>query len=180
MAPPSIPAGRGAGAGRGGRTILAYTAEDGRLDAVRHAALDLARREGARLILYDVDAAGFFQKPLPTNWSGQGSEDEFGDILGPADLERAGRHAIAVQVEEARVAGVDAWAWLPGDLRAKSLADYVRRAGVDVIVTSPEMGHPGGPLEDLERAGPDDIAKKARRGGVEVVVVENTAATEGS
>jgi nucleotide-binding universal stress UspA family protein len=153
------------------RTILAYTAEDGRLDAVRQAALDLARRDGSRLILYDVDAAGIFQKPLPTNWSGQGSEREFGDVLGPADLERAGRHAIAAQVSEAREAGVDAWAWLPGDLRARSLADYVHRVGADIVVIPPEMGHPGGPLEDLVRAKPEEIEKGARREGVEVVVV---------
>jgi hypothetical protein len=153
------------------RTILAYTSEDGRLDAVRQAAVDLARREQARLILYDVDAAGIFQKPLPTDWSGQGSEAGFGDVLGPADLERAGRHAIAAQVSEAREAGVDAWAWLPGDLRARSLADYVGRVGAAVVVIPPEMGHPGGPLEDLVRAKPEEIEEGAGREGVEVVVV---------
>ena len=153
------------------RTILAYTAEDGRLDAVRRAALDLARRDGSRLILYDVDAAGIFQKPLPTNWSGQGSEREFGDVLGPADLERAGRHAIASQVVEARAGGVDAWAWLPGALGTRDLAEYVGRVGADLIVIPAEMGHPGGPLEDLVRGGPEDIEKKLGRLGVEIVVV---------
>lgn len=153
------------------RTILAYTAEDGRLDAVRRAALDLARRDQSRLILYDVDAAGIFQKPLPTNWSGEGSEREFGDVLSPADLERAGRHAIASQVAEARTAGVDAWAWLPGDLGARALADYVRRVGADMIVIPTEMGHPGGPLEDLVRARPEEIEEKLGRLGVEVMVV---------
>jgi hypothetical protein len=152
-------------------TILAYTAEDGRLDAVRQAALDLARRDGSRLILYDVDAAGIFQKPLPTNWSGQGSEREFGDVLGPADLERAGRHAIASQVVEARAAGVDAWAWLPGALGARDLAEYVGRVGADLIVIPAEMGHPGGPLEDLVRGGSEDIEKKLGRLGVEIKVV---------
>lgn len=154
------------------RTILAYTAEDGRLDAVRRAALDLARRDQSRLILYDVDAAGIFQKPLPTNWSGQGSEREFGDVLGPGDLERAGRHAIASQVVEARAAGVDAWAWLPGALGARDLAEYVQRVGADVILIPPEMGHPGGPLEDLVRATPEEIEKKLGRLGVEIIVVE--------
>jgi hypothetical protein len=153
------------------RTILAYTAEDGRLDAVRRAAVELARRDGSRLVLYDVDAAGIFQKPLPTNWSGQGSEREFGDVLGPADLERAGRHAIASQVVEARAAGVDAWAWLPGGLGARDLAEYVQRVGADLIVIPAEMGHPGGPLEDLVRGGPEAIEKKLGRLGVEIKVV---------
>jgi hypothetical protein len=156
---------------RGSRTILAYTAEDGRLDAVRRAALELARPDGARLILYDVDAAGIFQKPLPTNWSGEGSEREFGDVLGPGDLERAGRHAIASQVAEARAAGIDAWAWLPGELNARALAEYVGRVGADVIVIPAEMGHPGGPLEDLVRARPEEIEKKLGRLGVEIMVV---------
>lgn len=153
------------------RTILAYTAEDGRLDAVRAEALELARRDGSRLILYDVDAAGIFQKPLPTKWSGQGSEGEFGDVLGPADLERAGRHAIAAQVAEAREVGVDAWAWLPGALGARDLAEYVGRVGADVIVIPQEMGHPGGPLEDLVRARPEEIEQKLGRLGVEIIVV---------
>lgn len=153
------------------RTIVAYATEDGRLDDVRSAAVDLARRGGDRLILYDVDAAGFFQKPLPTNWSGERSEGEFGDLLGPADLERAGRHAIAVQVVEARDTGVDAWGWLPGDLGARDLADYVRRVGADVIVVPRDMGHPGGPLEDLVRAEPGEIDSEAGQLGAEVVVV---------
>src|SRR5207247_2620575 len=81
-----------------------------------------------------------------------------------------------------RAAGIDAWAWLPGELNAKALADYVRRAGVDVIVTSTKMGHPGGPLEDLQRARPGDIEKTAGRQGVEVVVVDDEAkrAAEGA
>jgi hypothetical protein len=163
------------------RTVLAYTAEDGRLDAARGAALDLARRDGSRLILYDVDAAGVFQKPLPTEWSGEGSEREFGDVLGPADLERAGRHAIASQVAEAREAGVDAWAWLPGELNARALAEYVGRVGADVIVIPREMGHPGGPLEDLVSARPEEIEQKLGRHGVEIMVVgsETQGATDG-
>ena len=153
------------------RAILAYTAEDGRFDAVRRAALDLASRDGSRLILYDVDAAGIFQKPLPTDWSGRGSEREFGDVLGPGDLERAGRHGIASQVAEARAAGVDAWAWLPGALSARALAKYVGRVGADMIVIPSEMGHPGGPLEDLVRARPEEIEKRLGRLGVEIKVV---------
>jgi hypothetical protein len=167
---PTVAAGEVAHPGAS-RTILAYTAEDGRLDAVRTAALELARRDGSRLILYDVDAAGIFQKPLPTNWSGQGSEREFGDVLGPGDLERAGRHAISTQVAEARAAGIDAWAWLPGELNARALVEYVGRVGADVIMIPPEMGHPGGPLEDLVRARPEEIEKKLGRLVLEIIVV---------
>ena len=153
------------------RTIVAYAAEDGRLGDVRRAALERSRREDARLILYDVDAAGVFQKPLPTDWSGEGSEGQFGDILGPGDLERAGRHAMAVQVSEARAEGIDAWAWLPGDLGARALSQYLGRVDADVLIVSPEVGHPGGPLEDLERARPAEIDEASTPLGVEVMVV---------
>lgn len=163
------------------RTILAYTAEDGRLDAVRRAGVELARSDGSRLILYDIDAAGIFQKPLPTDWSGEGSERGFGDVLGPADLERAGRHAIASQVAEVRAAGVDAWAWLPGALGLRDLAEYVQRVAVDVILIPFEMGHPGGPLEGLVRATPEEIEQRLGRLGVEIMVVgaESQGADDG-
>lgn len=153
------------------RTIVAYAAEDGRLAALREVAVRRAHDESARLILYDVDAAGFFQKPLPTDWSGEGSEGQFGDVLGPADLERAGRHAIAQQVADARAQGIDAWAWLPGDLGEADLADYLRKVNASVLLVPEQIGHPGGPLEDLVRARPDEIADTAQPMGVEVVVV---------
>lgn len=138
-------------------TIVAYTAEDGRLDSVRAVAIERARRDDARLVLYDVDAAGLFHKPLPTNWSGEGSENEFGDVLGPADLERAGRHPIASQVTEARDAGVDAWAWLPGELGEDHLADYLHRVGASVLFV---------PADDVPRPGPGVEVVTAERGAV--------------
>lgn len=143
-------------------TVLAYTAEDGRLDEIRRRGTELAREHGHRLVLYDVDAAGVFQKPLPTDWSGQGAEGQFGDLLSPADLERAGRHALATQVAEARADGIDAWGWLPGDLGRDSLLEYVRRIGADVVVLPRDPGHPGEPLglEVVEVPGAEDATRR--------------------
>lgn len=155
-------------------TILAYTAEKGRLDAVRRAAFDLAKRGGDRVILYDIDAAGFFA-PLPTEWSGEGSEKEFGDLLGPADLERAGRHEIAAQVVEARAQGIDAWAWLPGDLGLEALADYARRVGADVIIVPREAGRTQGLLAGLKQPKPDELSAQTQRLGANVMVVDEGA-----
>ena len=152
-------------------TVLAYTSEDARFDEVRRRGADLAREHGHRLVLYDVDAAGVFQKPLPTDWSGQGAERQFGDLLGPADLERAGRHALATQVADARAEGIDAWGWLPGDLSRDSLLDYARSVGAGVIVLPRDPGHPGGLLEDLERARPAEVESAAEPLGVEVVEI---------
>jgi hypothetical protein len=74
---------------------------------------------------------------------------------------------------------VDAWAWLPGDLGEEDLADYLRRVRADVLIVPESVGQPGGPLEDLVRARPDDIADTAQPMGVEVVVMTPEGAAEG-
>lgn len=123
--------------------IVAYTSEDDRLANVRRAAVDLARSANARLILYDIDAASPFSEPLPTWWSGEGGEKLFSDILLPEDLEAAGRHPIALQVRGARDAGVDAYAWLPGDKSVEALAEYAEKQRADLILLPNDMADPG-------------------------------------
>ena len=91
--------------------------------------------------------------------------------IEPADLERAGRHALAEQVADARAQGIDAWGWLPGDLSRDSLLDYARSVGAGVIVLPRDPGHPGGLLEDLERARPAEVESAAEPLGVEVVEI---------
>jgi nucleotide-binding universal stress UspA family protein len=118
-------------------TILAVVAEDGRYAHVRRRAIERARAEGATLLLFDVDAQGsIFDSPLPTAWSGQGQEDQFGDRLTPNDLEAAGRAPLARAVQEARDAGVEAWGWLPRKADADHLADYAIAQGASLIVVS--------------------------------------------
>jgi hypothetical protein len=116
------------------RTILAAVREDGS-DIVHRTALERARHDGARLILYDLDASpGPLESPLPTNWSAEGTEDQFGALLGPNDLEAAGRHGLADVVRRARDAGVDAGAWLPESDDADDLRDYASHVRADVVL----------------------------------------------
>ena len=131
--------------------IIAYTSEDDRFHMVRQAGINMAKSAEARLILYDIDAApgalGGLTKPLdgaplPTEWSGDGSMEQFPNRLSPADLERAGRQTIANQVAAARAQGIDAFAWLPPKKGADYLADYAGEQGADLILLPPELEDP--------------------------------------
>ena len=93
--------------------IVAVTGEDDSHSAAIERAASVARTAGATVILWDRDAASPLESPLPTDWSGDGEQDQFGDRLDPDDLVAAGREPLARQVGQLREAGVDAWAWLP-------------------------------------------------------------------
>ncbi|MFN8506640.1 MAG: hypothetical protein U0547_03630 [Dehalococcoidia bacterium] len=123
--------------------ILAYTAEDDRYHFLRLAAEDAARDANARLILYDIDAAQLLAAPTPTEWSGEGTAEEYPDLLDPPALEAAGRHAIAAQVSHARSEGIQAWGWLPSHKGAGGLAEYAGQHGVDLIMLPAAMAEPG-------------------------------------
>jgi hypothetical protein len=138
--------------------ILAYTSEDDRYAADRRAAEETAAAAEAALILNDIDAAQMFASPLPTEWSGEGDEDQFGDLLTPEDLERAGRHQVARQVAEARAAGIDAYGWLPSKKGADGLAEYADRQEVDLIMLPADLEDPG--LFDRLRGATVDAALK--------------------
>jgi nucleotide-binding universal stress UspA family protein len=116
-------------------TIIAIAAEDDRYAHVRRRAIERARAAGATLVLFDVDARPSpLESPLPTNWSGQGEEEQFGDRLSLQDLEAAGRRPIADQVREAQAAGVEAFGWLPDSADADALRDYAVRQGADLVL----------------------------------------------
>jgi hypothetical protein len=142
-------------------TIVAYTAEDDRLVAVRREAERLAREHAATLILYDIDAAEpLVGSPLPTNWSADLTAEQAPDRLDPDDLERAGRHPIAEQVRFARSRGIDAWGWLPGDPRGKALRDYAEQVGAGVVLLPEELKSPD-LLERAEGKTADDALRNA-------------------
>jgi nucleotide-binding universal stress UspA family protein len=116
-------------------TIIAIAGEDDRYAHVRRRAIERARATGATLVLFDVDARPSpLESPLPTNWSGQGEEEQFGDRLSIQDLEAAGRRPIADQVREAEAAGVQAFGWLPDSASADALRDYAARQRADLIL----------------------------------------------
>jgi hypothetical protein len=105
--------------------------------AVRRRAAELARRDGATVVLFDLSAdMGPFESPLPTAWSGEGEAEQFGDRLTPNDLTAAGRQALADQVDDLRQAGVDAYGWLPSDADGSALLRYAIEQGAELVLIS--------------------------------------------
>jgi hypothetical protein len=120
--------------GEGEGTIIAVTGDDDRYASARRRAVSLAGSGRAVVILYDWDAPTLFGDPLPTWWSGEGSEDLFSRRLDQVRLRAAGRATIANQVAEAEAAGVKAFGWLPSEHGPKALAAYAREQGASRIV----------------------------------------------
>jgi hypothetical protein len=120
-------------------TIIAVTSKDKRHAPVLDRATALGREAGATVILFDLDAdMGPFESPLPTDWSGDGEEEQFGSRLDPNDLEAAGQAAMANKVQAIRSAGVDAFGWLPSKADGSSLVDYANQQAADIVLVSTE------------------------------------------
>jgi hypothetical protein len=118
-------------------TIVAVTSDDPRHVPVLGRAAAAARERGARVILFDLDAdLGPFESALPTAWSGDGEEDQFGSSLNAADLEAAGQARLAERVRSLEDAGIDARGWLPPNADAGALADYAARQGAELVILS--------------------------------------------
>ena len=99
------------------------------------------------------------ESSLPTHWSGDGEEEQFGDRLGPNDLIAAGREPLARQVGELRKMGVDAWGWLPDEADATHLAEYATDQQADLVLVSTDDADL---IADLREVASRD-AKDARR-----------------
>ena len=125
------------------RTIVAVTGEDDRYARVRSRASAMAAGTAATVILYDLDAAGMFSSPTPTEWSGEGQQELTPERMDPDELEAQGRKPLADQVRSLRSVGVDAWGWLPSSKDTKDLAAYAEREGADVILVPPDLEKPG-------------------------------------
>jgi hypothetical protein len=118
-------------------SIVAVTADDDRFASSRRAAMDLAEREDAELILYDWESPMLLGDPLPSVWSADGTDTAVPDRLDEEALEAAGRAAIARQVGEAKAAGLRATAWLPSERGPDALIRYARDHGaVGIVVPS--------------------------------------------
>jgi hypothetical protein len=133
---------------QGSQTIVAVTGEDDRYSAIRSRATAMAAGGRATVILYDIDAAGVFASPVPTEWSGEGEEqlledETVHDRLDADALETAGRAAVASQVRSMRSVGVDAWGWLPTKKDAGELAAYAERQRATVVLVPKDLEEPG-------------------------------------
>lgn len=148
--------------------IVAQVGEEPAEDLVHRAALSLATEAHARLVLYDADAASLLSEPLPSNWAGEGAEEEFGDLLSPDELTVLGRPELRDLVVEARSHGLDAYGWLAGGHGVDSITEYAERIAADLILV-PESALERGPLalgeEDVLEAA-HEIPRRVRVGVV--------------
>ena len=118
---------------------------------------------GTAVILYDVDAAGLFSSPVPTDWSAEGEEDCVGDRLGPRELEAQGRGAIAEQVRYLRAKGIDATGWLPQSANTDDLIRYATSQHADLVLVPADWDMSrvdGSGSPPVERVG-GDVAREA-------------------
>jgi hypothetical protein len=129
--------------GEQARTLVAFVGEDEQLDHVRDAAVALAVRDGARLILYDRDAASAFADPLPNQWASTSERAQYGDPLSDEELVKLGREPFARKVADARRVGVDAWGWLAEHHGTDALVDYARRHCAEAVLLPAELDDPG-------------------------------------
>jgi hypothetical protein len=125
------------------KLVLAYADEQGRHDHATDAAMEVAKRSGGRLILYDASSASAFSEPIASSVSAEGVDEQYGDPLGPEELERLGRPSIADRVVRARADGVDAWGWLPSEHGVEAFWDDAQRRGADLVVVPAELADPG-------------------------------------
>lgn len=143
--------------------IVAVTADDENHAAVVKRAASVARTAGSTVILWDRGAAiSPLESPLPTDWSGEGEEEQFGERLGPNDLVAAGHEPLARQVGELRRLGVDAWGWLPNAADAEKLATYAVDQNADLIFVSSEDADLIADLQDLARRGDEGPGRHVR------------------
>jgi hypothetical protein len=98
-----------------------------------------ARESGARVIVYDAAAAGRMTSPRPNVWAGEGEAAVYDHPLDPVDLEKLGRHDLALVIERLRSAGTDAYAWLPDHMGGAELAAYAARENADLVLLAPDL-----------------------------------------
>jgi hypothetical protein len=163
----------------GARLLVAYVSEDDELDHVRDAAVELAGKGGARVILYDRDAASAFSDPMPNQWGSQAEGAQFGDPLSDQELVKLGREPFARKVAAAREAGVDAWGWLASDHGTEAMVGYARDHDADLILLPADLEDPG-LAERLKGETVDKAVSEAEESapGLAVVLVAADGSTE--
>jgi nucleotide-binding universal stress UspA family protein len=162
------------------RMLVAFVGEDEALDHVARAGIELARRNHARIVLYDRDAASAFADPLPNQWASADERDQYGDPLSDDELVRLGREPLARKVAAARREGVDAWGWLAERHGTDTMVDYAREHGADLVLLPDDLDEPGLAdrlkRETVERAVEEATEEPAD--GVAVLLVSPDGSTQ--
>jgi nucleotide-binding universal stress UspA family protein len=132
--PQTIPSPRDPVETGGDRNAVVACLDDGGDERVLAAAIARAGREGGPLVVYAVGAVHAFSSVRRTWWSADGDPAYSTDLLSPVQLERLGEHGIAVAVQRARRAGVDAWGWLPRRRGVAGIGRYAVEHAAGVVV----------------------------------------------
>jgi hypothetical protein len=127
-------------------TMLLVATDDGTDPAYavcRRAGLDLARREGATVILYDRSSESYLVDPYESGpWTSQNHGPAGDRPLDLPELLRLGRRYLADQVTEGRALGLQVGAWLARGTGPPAMAAACQRLGVDRVVLPDKVANP--------------------------------------
>ncbi len=121
-------------------TALVVATDDGydqAYAATRRAAVDLAARQGHRIILFDRSPELYLVDPY-----GRDGIRNVPELLGPADADRLGRSYLAQQLREADAAGVQAQAWIARGSGAAALASCQAFSGASQVLLPAKIATP--------------------------------------
>jgi hypothetical protein len=123
--------------------LAAFVDEGGGYDHVSRVGIDLARRQQARLLLYDSTSASAFREPVAGELSAEGVGEDVPPLLSPQELETQGHHPLAEKVAKARSAGVDAWGRLASEHGAGPFLEFADTQHADLLLVPAELDDPG-------------------------------------
>jgi hypothetical protein len=109
----------------------------------RRAGLELARREGATVVLYDRSSESYLVDPYEYGpWTSQNHGPAGDRPLDIPELLRLGRRYLADQVAEGRALGLQVGAWLARGTGPAAMAAACERLGVDRVVLPDQLARP--------------------------------------
>jgi hypothetical protein len=127
-------------------TMLLVATDDGvdpAYAACRRAGLEVARREGATVVLYDRSSESYLVDPYESGpWTSQNHGPAGKTLLNPNELVRLGRRYLADQVAEGRALGLQVGAWLARGTGPAAMADACERLQVQRAILPGKMGRP--------------------------------------
>jgi hypothetical protein len=127
-------------------TMLLVATDDGTDPAYtvcRRAGLEVARREGAAVVLYDRSSESYLVDPYESGpWTSQNHGPAGDRPLDLPELLRLGRRYLAEQVTEGRALGLQVGAWLARGTGPAAMAAACERLQADRVVLPDKLTRP--------------------------------------
>lgn len=138
--------------------------------ATRKAGLELARADGAGVILYDRTSESYLTNPYPAGpWSSEDDAVSPGSELEPQVLENLGRGYLARQLSDARDSGLPAKTHLAVNTGAEALTDALERYQPAKVILPSTIIDEGGFLDRVRHSTISDLLAHT---DVEAILVE--------